>query len=213
MAEPLKNSYGPDIPVRIADMVERVFPAFDRELFLQSALDGYEELELTPRARHISKALAQVLPSDRDRAIRIIVDSLGPEIGWNELAGMESFLFLPFVFFVADHGLDCFETSMRAQYELTKRFTAEFSIRAFIERYPEETLSASPSGRVTRTGMFVPQETATAIFRGSEGILQGLRFTEGGQWERRSDRTSRTRCCYCRRIFGSGFRKGTWRTM
>jgi 3-methyladenine DNA glycosylase AlkC len=53
---------------------------------------------------------------------------------------MESFRFLPFVFFVADHGLDCFETSMRAQYELTKRFTAEFSIRAFIERYPEETL-------------------------------------------------------------------------
>jgi 3-methyladenine DNA glycosylase AlkC len=29
---------------------------------------------------------------------------------------------------------------MRAQYELTKRFTAEFSIRAFLERYPEESL-------------------------------------------------------------------------
>jgi 3-methyladenine DNA glycosylase AlkC len=140
MAEPLKNSFGPDVPVRIADMVERVFPEFDRELFLQSALDGYGELELTPRARHISDALAQVLPSDRDRAIRIIVDSLGPEIGWDELTGMESFLFLPYVFFVADHGLDCFETSMRAQYVLTKRFTAEFSIRAFIERYPKETL-------------------------------------------------------------------------
>lgn len=140
MAEPLKNSFGPDVPVRIADMVEPVFPEFDRELFLQSALDGYGELELTPRARHISNALARVLPSDRERAIRIIVDSLGPEIGWRELSGMESFLFLPFVFFVADHGLDCFETSMRAQYELTKRFTAEFSVRAFIERYPAETL-------------------------------------------------------------------------
>ena len=140
MAEPLKNSFGPDVPVRIADMVEPVFPEFDRELFLRSALDGYRELELTPRARHISNALARVLPSDRERAIRIIVDSLGPEIGWRELSGMESFLFLPFVFFVADHGLDCFETSMRAQYELTKRFTAEFSIRAFIERYPAETL-------------------------------------------------------------------------
>ena len=29
---------------------------------------------------------------------------------------------------------------MRAQYELTKRFTAEFSIRAFIERDPDKTL-------------------------------------------------------------------------
>ena len=53
---------------------------------------------------------------------------------------METLFYLPFVFFVADHGLECFETSMRAQYELTKRFTAEFSIRAFIERYPNETL-------------------------------------------------------------------------
>jgi 3-methyladenine DNA glycosylase AlkC len=54
---------------------------------------------------------------------------------------MESFLYLPFVFFVADYGLECFEISMRAQYELTQRFTAEFSIRAYLERYPEKTLA------------------------------------------------------------------------
>jgi 3-methyladenine DNA glycosylase AlkC len=29
---------------------------------------------------------------------------------------------------------------MRAQYELTQRFTAEYSIRGFLERYPERTL-------------------------------------------------------------------------
>ena len=124
MAEPLKNSFGPDVPVWVADRIEAVFPDFDREAFLQVALDGYDELELTPRARHISTALAGVLPTDRDHAIRILTDSLGPEVGWNELKGMESFRFLPFVFSVADQGLDCFETSMRAQYELTKRFTA-----------------------------------------------------------------------------------------
>ena len=141
MAEPLKNSFGPDVPVWISDRIERVLPDFDREAFLRVALDGYDELELTPRARHISKALAQLLPADRDHAIRIIIDSLGPEIGSNELTGMESFRYLPFVFFVADEGLDCFETSMRAQYELTKRFTAEFSIRAFLERDPDRTLA------------------------------------------------------------------------
>ena len=140
MAELLKNSLGPDVPARIADMVEAVFLDFDRESFLRAALDGYGDLELTPRARQISGALAQVLPSDRDRAIDILVESLGSEVGSSELTGMETLFYLPFVFFVADHGLECFETSMRAQYELTKRFTAEFSIRAFIERYPHETL-------------------------------------------------------------------------
>ena len=140
MAELLKNSFGPDVPVRIADMVEGVFHDFDRESFLQAALKGYGDLELTPRARQISAALAQVLPSDRDRAIDILVESLGSQVGSSELTGLETLFYLPFVFFVADHGLECFETSMRAQYELTKRFTAEFSIRAFIERYPNETL-------------------------------------------------------------------------
>ena len=141
MAEPLKNSFGPDVPVWIANRIEGVFPDFERKRFLRVALDGYDELELTPRARQISKALAQVLPTDRDHAIRILLNSLGPEIGSNELTGMESFRYLPFVFFVAAEGLDCFETSMRAQYELTKRFTAEFTIRAFIERDPDKTLA------------------------------------------------------------------------
>jgi hypothetical protein len=30
---------------------------------------------------------------------------------------------------------------MRAQYELTQRFTAEYSIRVFLERYPQQTLA------------------------------------------------------------------------
>ena len=54
---------------------------------------------------------------------------------------MGPFLYLPHVMFVARHGLDHFEESMRAQYELTQRFSAEFSIRAFLERHPQETLA------------------------------------------------------------------------
>jgi 3-methyladenine DNA glycosylase AlkC len=54
---------------------------------------------------------------------------------------MDAFLYMPHVFFVAEHGLDHFETSMRAQYELTQRFSAEYSIRAFLDREPERTLA------------------------------------------------------------------------
>jgi 3-methyladenine DNA glycosylase AlkC len=42
---------------------------------------------------------------------------------------------------VAERGLDHFDLSMRAQYELTKRFSAEASIRPYIARYPERTLA------------------------------------------------------------------------
>ena len=57
MAEPLKNFYGPDIPLKVAAMIEPVYPEFDTETFVAECLVGYEDLELTPRARHISQCL------------------------------------------------------------------------------------------------------------------------------------------------------------
>ncbi len=140
MAERLKDRFGEDIPHRIAEMIVGVDAAFDTAGFVADALTGYEPLSLTGRARNVADALANHLPADRDRAIEILVESLGPPYETEELDGMDSFLYLPHVYFVADHGLAHFETSMRAQHELTRRFTAEFSIRAFLEAEPARTL-------------------------------------------------------------------------
>jgi 3-methyladenine DNA glycosylase AlkC len=52
---------------------------------------------------------------------------------------MAPFFYLPHLLFVAQHGLEHFDISMRAQYELTKRFSAESSIRPFIAKYPDRT--------------------------------------------------------------------------
>ena len=140
MAEPLKNYFGPEVQIRIASMIETVDHAFPAADFLADALDGYEELELTPRARHIARALRRHLPEDYEQAIEILVASLGPELETAELTGMDVFVYLPHVYFVAEFGVEHFEASMRAQYELTQRFTAEYSIRVFLERYQEQTL-------------------------------------------------------------------------
>lgn len=140
MAEPLKNYFGPEVPARIADMIQNADGAFPREAFLVDALDGFEALELTPRARHIAFALGRHLPQDYEQAVEILIASLGPKLEAVELTGMEVFLYLPHVFYVAEFGAEHLEASMRAQYELTQRFTAEYSIRVFLERYPERTL-------------------------------------------------------------------------
>ncbi len=139
VAEPLKNSFGADVAASLAAMVAAVHHQFDVERFVADCAVGFEEMELTERARHISGVLAVYLPADRERAIDVIVASLGPEIEAAELSGMEVFRYLPFVFFVAEHGLDHFDAGMRALYEITKRFTSEAALRAFIERYPEQT--------------------------------------------------------------------------
>jgi 3-methyladenine DNA glycosylase AlkC len=156
VATQLKDLYGPDIPARIAAQIAAVHPAFSVDAFLADVLDGYDDLELTPRARHIAHALRRHLPSDYDEAIAILLASLGPPIDPEVPMGMDPFLYAPHVYFVAFFGLDQWETSMRAQYELTQRFTAEFSIRAFIERVPKRTLarlrdwSRDPSPNVRR---------------------------------------------------------------
>jgi 3-methyladenine DNA glycosylase AlkC len=143
VAAPLKDSFGPDVAVRIAGMLADVHPTFPADAFLRDALDGYDDLELTPRARQIAVAMGAHLPQDFEEAAAIVVASLGPPIDGDELTGvgMEPFVYLPHVFWVAERGLDHWETSMAAQYQLTQRFTCEYSIRAFIDREPERTLA------------------------------------------------------------------------
>lgn len=140
MAEPLKNSFGTDVIDRIGAALVAVDPDFPVQRFADLAADGFLDLELTPRGRKISTALAETLPADRARALGILQRSLGPQLGEIESDGMATFVYLPHVFFVAEHGLDHFEEAMEFQYEVTRRFTAEFSIRAFLDHHTERTL-------------------------------------------------------------------------
>lgn len=140
MAELLKNQYGPEIPTALASQLAAVWPDFDTERFLQLALQGYDNLELMARGRHIAAALQPVLPPSYPQAIDILLASLGAPLPDAHSFAMSAFYYLPHTCYVARFGLDDFETSMAAQYELTQRFTAEFSIRGFIERYPQQTL-------------------------------------------------------------------------
>jgi 3-methyladenine DNA glycosylase AlkC len=141
VGEPLKNHFGIPVVRKIAAMLRSAHPAFPERRFVAEASKGLEGLELVDRARHVSAAMRRALPEDFDEASRIIVASLGPPLDGTEGFGMGPFLYLPHVIFVSAHGLDHFEASMAAQHALTRRFTAEFSIRAFLDRDPERTLA------------------------------------------------------------------------
>lgn len=141
MAEPLKNQFGAEVVQKIAAMISGVFPALAQDTFVKEALDGYESLGLMPRGWKIARTLRGHLPADYPEAVEILLESLGPKLEGTENFGMAPFLYLPHVCFVAEYGLGHFEVSMRAQYELTQRFSAEFSIRPFLVQYPEATLA------------------------------------------------------------------------
>lgn len=153
MAEPLKNMFGPEMVHRVAAAIASSHDDFDVQAFATLALAGFEDLELTPRCKQIADSMAVFLPDDRGKAIDIIVDSLGPELencdpddaaptgdpfmDGNPMAG---FFYMPHGYFLADHGEGHFDAVMRANYEITKRATSEFSIRTPLRDHPDATL-------------------------------------------------------------------------
>lgn len=140
MAEPLKNFFDARLIASIAAEVGRAHPSLNQQRFVADGLDGLEALPLLARGEHLGQVLHRHLPSDYERAARVLIDSLPAEPTPREGApAMAPFRYLPHVCFVARFGLDHFEASMQALYELTQRFTAESSIRPFLVRYPEAT--------------------------------------------------------------------------
>src|SRR5262245_39905848 len=143
MADQLKTFFSPELARRLAADIARASPEFPSRAFIRQATAGLDALELMDRGKHIAAALARHLPPAYPDAVDVLLRSLGPEHATDELMGlgMAPFFYLPHTLFVAERGLDHFELSMRAQYELTKRFSAEGSIRPYIAKDPERTLT------------------------------------------------------------------------
>jgi 3-methyladenine DNA glycosylase AlkC len=146
---PLKHLIGSEAIDCLAHNILLVHPRFNEALFRQTALDGLEPLGIMERGQHLARALRQCLPEKYETAIEILLASLTPPLTQTDDLGLAVFFYLPHVCFVAEYGLehagndgqDPFEISMRAQYELTKRFSAEFAMRPFLIQQQERTVS------------------------------------------------------------------------
>ena len=139
MAEPLKHLVGPNLVDQLANNIHVNMPAFNAAGFRQRFTEQYLDLELMPRCHLVADCLYEFLPSNYLAAVSVVVASLGPVHMSTDDFSDVSFLHLPFSLFVSKYGLDHFDASMTAQYEITQRFSAEFSIRAFIERHPAQS--------------------------------------------------------------------------
>ncbi len=129
--------------------ISLVFPKFDGDSFRRAAMDGLKPLAILQRGQHLARALREHLPERYEDAVKILIRSLTPPMSQTADLGLAVFFYLPHVSFVATYGLDAehnggrdpFEISMKAQYELTRRFSAEFSMRPYLIKWPERTLA------------------------------------------------------------------------
>jgi 3-methyladenine DNA glycosylase AlkC len=141
MADRLKDFFDEGVVRSIARDLRSAYARLDERAFVAACMKDLAALELTARGGRVADVMREHLPPDFGQASDIIVRSLGPELDRTEGFGLAPLRYMPHVFFVARHGLEDadFEASMRAQYELTKRFSAEWSIRAFLVRHPDAT--------------------------------------------------------------------------
>jgi 3-methyladenine DNA glycosylase AlkC len=137
---PLKHLIDAKHVALIAESFAAVDAAFNTQQFTAQATEGLEALELKDRARKIAHALAQQLPKDVAHAAQIVTASLGKKLEVTQDYGLAPYYYMPHSEWIGQYGVADFESGLQANYEITQRYSAEFSIRPFIVAYESTCL-------------------------------------------------------------------------
>jgi 3-methyladenine DNA glycosylase AlkC len=141
MAEPYKNYFGKQLAQKLAGAIAAVWPEFPGRRFVSRVTREVEPLELKARVAVISQALNDSLPPKYAQALDILSQAWGPP-NPNEMGIFEhGYWLMPVAHWVETNGLEYPDASLKALREITMRFTSEWAIRPYLERYPEKTLS------------------------------------------------------------------------
>ncbi len=128
----------------LSDQFSAVYSDFAAAQFQQEVVSKFPELELKERIAHITERLHAHLPQDYLTALNIILDALPPELDPTLTDDdFGDFIISPLNLFVAEYGCseEFLDASLNGLKQITKRFSAEFAIRFFINSFPEQTLA------------------------------------------------------------------------
>lgn len=141
MAKKLKDWFDRDCAILLGRAIKANHKTFDIDCYAAEVDRGIWPLELKDRVGLMSNALRTRLPEDYKDAATIIAASLGPPL--EREAGMftTGYWLMPVARLVEDHGTNELDTSLDLCEAITQRHTAEYSIRPYLELYPNETLN------------------------------------------------------------------------
>jgi len=128
---------------QLSNEISVVYPEFDGQAFIQHNISKFPDLELKERIICISEGLKKFLPenyrSGTDIILKALPDPLDENGNDNDFG---DFIYAPYSEYVANYGCNYqdLDFSLNAIKEITKRFSAEYAIRKFINNFPEETL-------------------------------------------------------------------------
>ncbi|MCK0094888.1 hypothetical protein MWU60_04855 [Yoonia sp. F2084L] len=116
---------------------------FASAAFVKDVVAQMGPLALKERINLIAQVLADYLsddfPSACDAILRALPPPLDPDLSDNDFG---HFIYAPLGVYVENHGLEShLALSLDMLAALTQRFSMEFSVRAFLNRWPDETLA------------------------------------------------------------------------
>lgn len=126
----------------LAGLLAAADPGFDAQAFQTKVLAPFPTLELKQRITHIAAVLAEFLPADFSAAADLIEAALPPPLDPTKTDDdFGQFFFAPLGEYVVAHGLEeHFARSMVVLQAVTQRFSMEYAIRPFLNRWPDQTL-------------------------------------------------------------------------
>lgn len=137
----MKDGLGAPAVKRLGQALTEAWPEFDSRGFRREALKGLTDLELKERVNHLIRVMDGFLPAEYPKALRV-VERAGNKFptggSGDSLAG---FAVWPLIDWVPTRGLGHFDASLKALKNLTPVFTAEFAVRPFLLKDPEEALA------------------------------------------------------------------------
>ena len=156
MAKKIKDWYDQDLLMLLADRIEAHTDALDRTGWITTVVPTLSPLEFGDRLLVITEGLHDHLDLAFPEAIAIFERILGPELPTTMETFTKGYWLWPISKYVELYGLTHADMSLAFSKELTKRFTAEYCVRPFLETDPAGVLdrliawSVDPNKRVRR---------------------------------------------------------------
>lgn len=140
----MRNNINEHTVTELSQRINSYYTTFQSDKFCKEIIPSLDDLGLYERLDLITLKLYKYLPKEFSEAVDILLNSLGDEIVADkvdldgiDLSSNNGFIIISLTNYISSYGLDYFELSMKALYEMTKRFSAEGAVRHFIIKYPE----------------------------------------------------------------------------
>lgn len=135
----LKDIYSPSFYDIFSNVIEEVYPGFDKEKFVQLIFDkNWKNRELKDRMKHTSFVLNKFFPEDFPKAAELIISIKNQLKAKGIKENTIEFMFFPD--YIETYGINHLPESAKAIEQVTQFTSCEFAVRPFIIRYGERIM-------------------------------------------------------------------------